>query len=267
MSFFDSDLGRAGVGFATGGLSEVARALRPGGGGGGFAPIPYDRGAGNSVDIPRLSAAFKQATGRDATKDELDHFSTYIKNGDLDYNEIGQIAQGLPEAQQARLGQYGDQYASQLGKYDDQILGKAANVAQGQFAGLGRPDSSGLNSAFAGAAQNLAQQRQGQLASFYGNGYNNLLNQYQSLGQGAQNRGYALNDSRTEYNRGLNGYQTQRNDYMSLLEQQNQMNRRNALAKGIGSLAGAGIGALAGGPAGAQAGAGVGGNLGGLFGS
>ena len=265
--FFNSDLGRGLVGWSTGGLSEVYRAMNKGGGsGGGFAPLPYDTGAGNKVDANRLMQVFRQALGRDATQDEMEHFSTYIKNGDLDYDEIGQIAQGLPQAQEQRLGQYGDAYAGALGKYDEQVLNKAAQAGMGQFASLGRSDSSGLNSAFAGASQNLAQSRQSQLAAFYGNGYQNLMGQYQALGQQNRDRGYGLQDSRTAYNRGLNGYQTQRSDYQTLLEQQSAANKKKAMSQAFGSLAGAGLGSFAG-PGGAQAGAQIGGQFGGLFGS
>lgn len=272
MGFFDSTARRVAVGWGTGGLSEVYRAMRPGGGGQGYAPLPYEN-PDFAVDDKRVSRALQWALGRAPTKNEVDQYSKYVKTGDLDYGEIGQIAQGLPEADRARLDQYAAQYGDVMGANDQKFLSQAADTfgakVNSQFASLGRPNTSAMGAqVFAQGGQlagQLAQRRQYALAAFYGQGLQNNMDAYRDQGASALSRGQGLRDSRTAYNRGLNGYQTQRSDYGVDLANEEAKNRQRAYSQLGGSLVGAGVGGLIGGRTGAQIGAGVGGRAGGLF--
>jgi hypothetical protein len=235
-----------------------------------YLPPPPLENPNNGVDSSRINQEFQSALGRPATQDEIDHFSKYVKSGDISYDEIGQVVQGLPEAQSARLNQYGQQYADKLGASDNQILGRAADVANSQFVRLGRGNSSALGSQIASAGQQLALGRQSALAQFYGQGYGSLMDQYGNQGQGAMQRAYGLTDSRTAYNRQLQGarygYQADQNNSVQLMNQQQDINRRQAFGSLVGAGLGAAIGASnGGGMAGARLGAGIGSNAGGLF--
>lgn len=273
MGFFDSTAGRVAAGWSTGGLSEVYRAMRPGGGGAGYAALPFDNGAGNAVDNGRIAQEFQRVTGRAATKNELEQYAQYIKNGDMTYGDIGQVLQGLPEQDRARLDAYATQYGNALGANDQNFLGQAADIfsakANSQFASLGRPNTSAMAAQVFGKggqlAGQLAQQRQSAIAAFYGQGLQNNMGAYRDQGQNTLHRAYNLQDGRTAFNRGLLGYQTQRNDYNTDLSNQNAENKRRAYDQlGMG-LVGAGVGGAFGGVGGARLGAGIGSSAGGLF--
>ena len=264
MGFFDSDLGRVAAGWSTGGLSEVYRAMRPKGSSQGYSALPFES-PDNPVDAIRVSQALQQGLGRVPTQNEIDQYSKYVKTGDLDYGEISQIAQGLPEADKARLEQYATQFGDKLNAQNGAIIDQAANAASSKFASLGRPNTSAMGASVLQAGGQLAQQRQSALADFYGRGLGNNMLAFRGQGQDALNRAQSLGDSRTAYNRGLSGYQTQRNDYGTDLYNQELKNKRQAYNQFGGSLIGAGIGGALGGTGGARLGAGIGGQAGGLF--
>lgn len=255
-----------------GGLLSSYMASRIGGNR-GYGPLPFEN-PNYAVDSNQVAQALRQGLGRNPTQSEIDQYSKYIKTGDLTYGEIGQIAQGLPEADRARLDTYATQYGNALGANDQQFLSQAADTfgakANSQFASMGRPNSSAMAAQVFGQggqlAGQLAQQRQSQIAAFYGQGLQNNMGAFRDQGQDALHRAYSLQDGRTAFNRGLLGYQTQRNDYGVDLENQSRMNQRDAFNKLGGSLIGAGLGSMGGGGmAGARLGAGIGGQAGGLF--
>lgn len=273
MGLFDSTAGRAALGWSTGGLSEVYRALRPSGGGSSdYAALPFEN-PDYAVDSGRVAQALQQGLGRQPTQNEIDQYSKYIKTGDLDYGSITQIAQGLPEADKARLDQYAGQYGDILGANDNKFLSQAADTfgakVNSQFASLGRPNSSAMAAqVFSQGGQlagQLAQQRQSALADFYGRGLSNNMGAYRDQGQSNMNRAYGLADQRSAFNRGLLGYQTQRNDYSTDLNNENAKNKQQAFNQFVGGLGGAAIGGSLGGAPGARLGAGLGSNAGGLF--
>lgn len=223
-----------------------------------------------------IADAFTKVLGRSPSKAEIDYFQKFINQGDLSELEVEQILGGLPEAQQTRLTQQGQQYGDMLAANDSNLLAKAYGQANSDFRRLGRADSSGLNSAYAGAAQNLGMNRQNALAQFYGQGLQGINQSYAGLGQGVQDRGYGLRDDRTKFDRDFSlaqyWYTRQSNDYQDQLNAQNRANRRGAIL----GLGGAALGAVAGGyggsmlgpgfiGGGAKMGAGFGGQMGGIF--
>lgn len=221
-----------------------------------------------------IEDVYRNVLGRAPTQAEVSHFKKFMDAGDLDEMEIGQILGSLPEAQQARNLAQGKEYESLLGQGDASMLAKSYGQAMGDFRRMGRPDSSGLASAYANASQNLALQRQNQLAQFYGQGMSNVGQNYMGLGQDAQSRGYGQRDDRTRFNRDLDlakyWYTRQSNDYQDQLNAQNRANRTGAIAGLAGGVLGGVGGAFAGAPfgmtgPGARMGAGFGGQLGGIF--
>jgi hypothetical protein len=240
----------------------------------GYAPLPFDTGANRAVDNARIAAEFKSAAGREPNANEIEQYARYIKNGDLEYGDIGQILQGSPELSKQRLESYTDQYGQRLTAADNSFLDSAANrigaQAQSQFAGLGRPNSSAMAAQVFGqggqVAQSLAMQRQSALANFYGQNLQSNMGQYVDRADQTQGRAYKREDNRAAFNQALTGYQTQRSDYNTDLENQYRRNQKQGFNQLGGSLIGAGLGyANGGGMAGAQFGAGIGGKAGGLF--
>jgi hypothetical protein len=265
MSFLKT-AGRVAAGWGTGGLSEVYRAMRPGGGMQGYGALPFDYGANIEVNNSKIAAEIRAATGRDATPTEIESYARYIKTGDLDYGDIGQIIQGSPELSKARIEDYTNQFGARLGANDQAIIDKSAATANSTFAGLGRQNSSALAASVMQAGGALAQQRQSALAQFYGQNLQNNMSQYVDRANTVQGRAYQKEDNRAAFNRSLLGYQTQRNDFNTDLNNQESRNRQRAYSQLPFTLGGAAIGGALGGGAGAGAGAQVGSQFGGLFG-
>ncbi len=268
MGFGWDDVASIGGNMGTLGLYQAYKGLTGGYGGGGggrsYAALPFEN-PDNPVDSSRVAEALKQGLGRAPTQNEIDQYSKYIKTGDLDYGEIGQIAQGLPEADRARLDQYATQFGDKLNAQNKEIIDMAGASANSRFASLGRPNTSALGASVMQAGGALAQARQSALANFYGQGLQDNMGSYRNQGNAAMSRAYGLTDKRTDYNRSLLGYQTQRSDYGADLYNQEMKNKRQAFNQLAGSLAGAGVGGAMGGVGGARLGAGIGGQAGGLF--
>ena len=267
-------------------LSDLEAGLLGGGGGflinralqgnkQGYAALPFDNGANRSIETSRIADEFHRAVGRAPSQDEIDMYGKYIKTGDLEYGDIGQILRGMPEAGESRLESYADKFGQRVGAADQAYLGSAldqiAAKTNSQFSSLGRPVTSAMGAQVFGQggqiAQGLAQRRQSALSEFYGRGLSNLQGLYEDQGSRALGRAYNLTDSRTAFNRGLMGYQTQRSDASTDLYNENLRRRREALWQIPLSVAGGAAGASMGGPAGAQIGAQAGAKAGSLFSS
>ena len=192
-------------------------------------------GSGLRYSDRDIADQFKRVLGRDPRGDELDFFLNFTKENDLTPYDVGQILGGSEEAQQSRLTQQTDQYSQTLGKYDDQVLSKAQDQIRGDYARMGRPSSSGATASFAGAAQNLAMQRQNQLADFYGGGLQNIGSQYQATGGNALARGYGMRDEKRQRGYQISDYYTQQNDFNNYLKGQHVRNQQDAVLKaGLG---------------------------------
>jgi hypothetical protein len=214
--------------------------------------------------MDKISQELQKGLGRAPTQNEINQYAKYVKTGDLDYGEIGQIASGLPEAEKVRLDQYATQFGDKLNEQNKAILDQAGAAANSRFASLGRPNTSAMGASVLQAGGQLAQARQSALADFYGRGLGQNIGAYRDQGQNAIGRAQGLQDSRTAYNRSLLGYQTQRNDYETAFNNQELRNKQRAYNQLAGSVIGAGIGSI-GGVGGARLGAGIGGQAGGLF--
>lgn len=110
---------------------------------------------------------FRQYLGRDPYPAELTGFGQAIQRGVLDPTGLAMFIQSTSEYQQRMAPERVSQYAQYLGGADEQMLGKAFDVAQGRFRQLGRPESSGARAQYLGEARNLAGQRSQQLGDYY----------------------------------------------------------------------------------------------------
>ena len=158
-------------------------------------------------------------------------------------DQLNQYLQGTPEAQQARLTQQTGQMSQALGANDNLILGKAADAANASFAENGRQGSTGQSNSVLQVGQNLAADRNNQLAQFYGNGLNAIQGQYAGQNQQVTGRQQSLQDYNTQRANQLSDYYLQQNDYNNALNGQQTRNMQSALLGGAFSLGGAALGA------------------------
>mgnify|MGYP001561664900 FL=1 len=211
-----------------------------------------------------IGTQFQEALGREAKPEEIAYFEKFMKEGQLDPYEVGQILKSTPEAQTSLQKKQYEELSGQLGKYDEQLLGQAQSQLTGQYRQMGRPFTSAYDNAFAQAAQQLAMNRQPFMTQYLAGGQGDLRSQYLGAGQQAIGRGYGLRDETRQRGYALEDYYRQADYYNNLMNQQNRWNKNQALFGAGGALLGAGIGAVV--PGGGMDGAQLGGQLGGLFG-
>lgn len=160
-----------------------------------------------------IAQQFVSVLGRQATPEELDHFSKFVDDGHLDPTEVAQVLQATPEFQNTLLQKQGGQYGDLLAANDSRTLSQAAGSLNATLAGMGRQGSSALESGLAQQAGNLAAQRQSALAAFYGRGLQNNASLAQSQGADMIGRGYGLRDESRHRNQMIEDYYRQQNDY------------------------------------------------------
>ena len=196
----------------------------------------------------QITDLFQAQLGRAPTQNELGYFSQMGQGtngvGGMSAYEAEQAVGATPEAQLSTLGKYTDLYSQQLGKYDNQMLGQAQNQLMGQFRQLGRANSTGYINAFAQAAQNLAMNRQSQMAQFYGQGLGGAMQSQVGAGQGALGRSYGLQENERQFSRDKTLAQL---NYDRQSDFYNTQSRRGFQQGLIGMGAQIGMGAIAGG--------------------
>jgi hypothetical protein len=206
---FLKNVGRSAAAWSTGGLSELYLASQK-------RNSPQSTGGGGgqvSVDSSGIVGQFQNILGRAPTQSEINYFSKFIGEGQLQEQEIGQILQSTPEFQQTLLQKNTQQFGDQLNQQNSAILDQAAAATNSRFASLGRSGSSAMAASVAQAGGQLAQQRQSALAQFYGQGLqNNAANQYRQ-GQDALSRGYGRQEEARGRSYQMDDYYRQQNDY------------------------------------------------------
>lgn len=176
-----------------------------------------------------ISQQYQRVLGRDARSDELEFFKKFMKDNDLTSFEVGQILEGLPEAQEATVRRQGAEIEPMLAASDERILGRASDTIQGNFRRLGRPGSSGYAGAFAQAARDLALSRQGELAQFYTGQLPQVREQAFGLGGQAQSRGFGLRDERRNRAYQIEDFYRMQDSYRDLMRTQNRYGLQSAL--------------------------------------
>jgi predicted Rdx family selenoprotein len=288
MGFFDSTFGRVITGIATGGFSETVRALIKNRKGivktasgsylwdrskeGGAPPPPELRREMPDLidyDPEALKEQFTRTLGREPREDEMAFFSGFIKKGELQPYEVGQVLGATPEAQQQRFTQQRGEFEQLLAAGDERVLGQAGDVLTQRMLQQGRQTTgSGYTAAYFNAARDLAQERSSQLAQFYSGGLGDIRRGFQQAGATQIPRAFGLQAEKR-------GRQYQEEDFNRQLQLQNyyydqQRRARRAQTTGqlIGGLGGAALGSF-GGPLGsiygAQFGSQIGGGIGGGF--
>ena len=149
--------------------------------------------------------SFQSELGRAPTQAEISYFTQMGRGHDgvgaMSQYEAQQYIGSTPEAQLAGLNKYAGIYGQQLGQSDNYMMGQAQNQLMGQFRKMGRPSSSGYDSAFAQAAQNLAMGRQQQMAQFYGQGLQGVMGNQMQTGQNAMQNIYGQQQGQIQFNR------------------------------------------------------------------
>lgn len=237
-----------------------------------------------SMGLPSFSSdlgeVFKSTLGREATPQELEFFKPSVEKGEISPYEVGQILQGTPEYQQSLLNTQTKQLGDVLGQGDVEYMNRAGDVLQSQFARQGRtitPGASSYTQAFANTARDMALQRQGQIANYYGAGLGDIARLGVASADQAQSRGQSLADMYRQRQFDLENMEKQRaagfalqtgqqNFQQGLLNQQYNQARQGAIGRGLGSAIGAGLGGLFALPTGGLS-VGAGAALGGMLGS
>lgn len=200
-----------------------------------------------------FSNYFQQYLGRAPSTGEMQFINNALERQDLDLGEVQQFIQGLPEAQQRRLGDQTGMLNQQLAQGEqlslDNVLNRAIPQVNARLAGLGRQNSSAFEGALAQQvgqqAGQLGARRQDALANFYGGGLNTIAQQYANLSMGAQQRGYQQRDMKTRRAWDIEDYYRQKDDQASYENAHSGWNEITPkVALGMGTSLGAG--ALAG---------------------
>lgn len=123
-----------------------------------------------------INSVFQQYLGRQPTPSEMQGFSSAIQSGVLDPTGLSLFLQGSSQYQQAQIPGQTSQYQNTLQQGNQNILQQGMNQAQQMFAQNGRQNSTGLSSAYAQVAGNLAAQQSPQVANFQGQLQQNALN-------------------------------------------------------------------------------------------
>ncbi len=153
----------------------------------------------------QIADAFQAELGRAPTGAEISYFMQMGQGvggmGQMSPYEAQQSLMATPEAQERTLGRYAGLYGQQLGQSDAYMMGQAGNQLQGQFRRMGRGSSTGYISAFAQAAQNLAMNRQTQMAQFYGQGLGGVMQNRAQTGQTAMENIYGQQQGQIQFGR------------------------------------------------------------------
>lgn len=224
------------------------------------------------------TAAFKQATGRDPTSDELSHFGGLLATGQIDPYGLSQLVGQTAEAQNKQTAGYQDTLSKNLQATQGDYFKNYINPSiLSQTAAAGRdPNSSGVQQAEVQAGKQQNYDLQNYLANFGASQYGqsaqnqqNVYGKYLDQQYGLQNAGISqqLGQQNFLQNQNVNmaNYQMQQSAYNQYLSKYGKSS--NPIG---GALSGASSGAMlgsAGGPWGMGAGAILGGVAGGFAGS
>ncbi len=256
----------------------------------------YQQGQSGYND--QVNGVFNSLLQRGASQDELDHFGKMIASGDVDPYTLSQFVQQLPEyrtnqsnaaaATQTQADTAArSQLSDELQGYDQNFFNKAKEDVISRYTQAGIQNSPSLDFALTNLMGDIQKQRSAYLADVARQDYvsergntrqdylnnNDLLRQdyMTNLGQLSNNANYSRqrSDQLSDLMRGRSydvaDYQTQQNNLMNLLSQQQQP-RRGGFGSALGPLIGAGIGAAGAGMVSGGMGAGAGAQLGAYLG-
>ena len=199
---------------------------------------------GASQHYDSISQIINSMLGRQATQDELQHYGTLISSGQADPYQIQQFIQSTPEYQNAQDTQFRSGLDQDLQKSDTDFFNtQKGNIAQ-QYAQMGRATSPALDVALTQLASQLNSQRGQYMAQLsagqYGGnkqaalqGYQNTQGQVQNqINQNTQGI-YGARQSMNDRLNNITDYNTQKNDYMSSLNNQNKPGWMDYLNMGL----------------------------------
>lgn len=215
-----------------------------------------------------VQSQFKSILGRDATPDELSHFSQAIQSNQTDAYGLGTFLKQMPEYTNAQDATFRGGLNSELQNYDVNEFNREKSGITADYAsrGIAPGTSPSLDYALTDLMGKIAQNRNAFLtqlsASQYGGNKSLAQGNYQGTLDQMYNQNQQQRQSNMAYgqqltNQGFQGadYQTQMNDYLRFLSANRGRGGSNPLYGLAGGVAGAGLGAVLAGPGGGAAGA------------
>ncbi len=221
---------------------------------------------------PQVNDMYTRLLGRAPTAAESSHYGSLLASGDMDQLGVEQQVQAGQEYQGGQDKKFREGLKTDLQGFNQTGFDKAKEGILSTYTKAGLQNSSDLDFAIANAMKELNQGSDqflsGLSSSQYGGNkeaargdYQTMLNTYLGNKANATGRSNSLLDYYTQRADQGTDYQTQMNDYMSLLDKQPKK-RRGGIGGALGPLVGMGAGALLAGPGGAAAGAQLGGQFG-----
>lgn len=226
-----------------------------------------------------VKSLFQSQLGREATKDELDHFGSALASGTTDSYQLQQFLQQQPEYQTKQNTQFQNDLSGKLAGYDADYFSKNILPSiQESYAKQGRSlDSSALTAAAANASENQSSSRgqyiAGLSAQQYGGvedrayqDYANQVAQQQNLTNSGINARYTGVQNTINRSQEVQDYNTQQQLYNQYLAKYGKRSPASGAVSGATSGAALGTAVLPGwGTAIGAVGGGVAGYLGGSY--
>jgi len=152
------------------------------------------------MDIAQL---FQQFLGRAPRGDEQSYFQGLIDKGQISPYEISYFLQGLPEYQQKQAATSREQAMGAAREYDIAMFPQYRQQMMGQFAQMGRPDTSGYDMAMGKMQRDIALERGQQFAGMTREDELRAMGYGQQMGMGAMQQQYGQQTATTDYERRL----------------------------------------------------------------
>lgn len=128
-----------------------------------------------SQDAPKqydaVNKMFQDTYGRQASQDELSHYSTLLSSGQADPYQLSQFLQSLPEYQNAQDTKFRQGLDSQLQDSDQNFFNRVSPQISQKYAMMGRPTSPALSVAMTDLAAQLSENRGNYMAQLSASQY------------------------------------------------------------------------------------------------
>lgn len=183
-----------------------------------------------------VAQQFKTILGRDATKEELEHFTEAIRSNQTDAYGLSSFLKMQPEYTNAQDKQFRGGLNAELEGYDQQAFGRMKNDVYADYNARGLGQSSALDYAMTDLMGKIAENRGKFLsqlsANQYGgnkelatNNYRGVLDDFAT--QNAERRRASMGYGNELLNRGFEGadYGIQMRDYNNMMNSREKRNR------------------------------------------
>lgn len=180
--------------------------------------------AGQAGFDATTNQAFQQATGRQATADELSHFGGLLASGQIDSYGLSNLIGQTAEAQNKQTQTYQDQLSQNLqGTQGNYFKNYIEPSILSQTAAAGRdPNSSGVQNAEVQAGKQQNYDLQNYLAQFGAGQYGQSAQNQQNVYQQYLGNLYGMQNANVNQQLGQQAYMQQRNTDLANYQMQQQ---------------------------------------------